>query len=195
MELPFSQACENNKDSILRILNKVFVDATHVLEVGSGTGQHAVYFAGALAHLKWQASDQKPYLPGIEVRIKKEGVNNQPLPLEFDVFKTVPKGQFDALFTANTCHIMPKEGVEALFNHLGDNLKSVRYLCIYGPFNDNGHFTSDSNRAFNQSLQARDNQMGIRDKQWITELASQRGFKLENTHAMPANNQLLEFQR
>ncbi|MCA1766676.1 MAG: class I SAM-dependent methyltransferase [Idiomarina sp.] len=195
MQLPFSQACENNKDPILHILKVAFANASSVLEVGSGTGQHAVYFAEALPHLKWQASDQEPYLPGIEARIKKEGVENQPLPLEFDVFKTVPKGQFDGLFTANTCHIMPEEGVEALFNHLGKNLKLVKYLCIYGPFNDNGHFTSDSNRAFNQSLQARDEQMGIRDKQWITELAGQQGFELKNAHAMPANNQLLEFQR
>ncbi|MDV6314836.1 DUF938 domain-containing protein [Idiomarina sp. HP20-50] len=195
MELPFSQACENNKDPILNILKRAFADSSHVLEVGSGTGQHAVYFARQLTHLKWQASDQPQYLSGITARIKQEGENNQPAPREFDVFKSAPNGQFDALFTANTCHIMPKEGVERLFDHLGDALKSVKVLCIYGPFNDNGHFTSDSNRAFQQSLQARDSQMGIRDQQWIAKLADQQGFKLKNIHTMPANNQLLEFHR
>jgi cyclopropane fatty-acyl-phospholipid synthase-like methyltransferase len=195
MELPFSQACENNKDPILGVLEVAFARASHVLEVGSGTGQHAVYFAKKLSHLKWQASDQPEYLPGVKARIAKEGAPGQTLPVEFDVFKEAPTGQFDALFTANTCHIMPKEGVKSLFEHLGNSLKSVELLCIYGPFNDNGQFTSESNRAFNQSLQARDSQMGIRDKQWIAELAGQQGFSLKSTHAMPANNQLLEFQR
>ncbi|MBJ7267341.1 DUF938 domain-containing protein [Idiomarina abyssalis] len=195
MKLPFSQACENNKDPILGVLEVAFANASQVLEVGSGTGQHAVYFAKKLSHLEWQASDQPEYLPGVKARIEKEGVPGQPLPVEFDVFQSGPDGQFDALFTANTCHIMPQEGVEALFNHLGDKLKSVKLLCIYGPFNDNGHFTSDSNRAFDQSLRTRDSQMGIRDKQWIAKLASQHGFHLKNTHTMPANNQLLEFQR
>lgn len=195
MELPFSQACENNKGPILKVLEVAFAHATRVLEVGSGTGQHAVYFANKLTHLKWQASDQAPYLPGVKARIEKDGVANQPLPVEFNVFQSAPTGPFDALFTANTCHIMPKEGVEALFHHLGNELTSVTYLCLYGPFNDNGHFTSDSNRAFHQSLQARDSQMGIRDKQWIEQLAGQQGFRLKKTHAMPANNHILEFQR
>ncbi|ATZ74084.1 methylase [Idiomarina sp. X4] len=195
MELPFSQACENNKKPILDVLKVAFAKASHVLEVGSGTGQHAVYFARQLPHLKWQASDQPAYLSGIKARILKEGVPNQPLPFEFDVFQSAPDGQFDALFTANTCHIMPKEGVKALFEHLGNSLKSVKLLCIYGPFNDNGQFTSESNRSFNESLKARDSQMGIRDKQWIAELAGQQGFRLKSTHAMPANNQILEFQR
>lgn len=195
MELPYSQACENNKNPILKVLKTAFSNSTRVLEVGSGTGQHAVYFASQLFNLHWQTSDQKEYLPGVTARIKQEGVSNQPLPVEFNVFETAPEGTFDALFTANTCHIMPKEGVERLFWHLGDSLSSVRNLCVYGPFNDNGHFTSDSNQAFHQSLQARDSKMGIRDIQWITELVNQQGFKLKNIHTMPANNQLLEFER
>lgn len=195
MELPFSQACENNKDPILDVLKLVFSDCTHVLEVGSGTGQHAVYFARQLPHLCWQVSDQKEYLEGVAARIQQEGATNQPLPVEGNVFKAAPAGTFDALFTANTCHIMPKEGVERLFQHLGNRLGSIKRLCIYGPFNDNGHFTSDSNRDFHQWLQSHDNNMGIRDAQWITELASRQGFKLQNTHRLPANNQLLEFKR
>ncbi|PHQ90878.1 MAG: methylase [Idiomarina sp.] len=195
MELPFSQACENNKDPILRVLKTAFSDCTRVLEVGSGTGQHAVYFASQLPNIHWQTSDQKEYLPGVTARIKQEGVTNQPLPVEFNVFADAPEGTFNALFTANTCHIMPKEGVERLFEHLGDSLSSVKCLCIYGPFNDNGHFTSDSNRSFHQSLQSRNSDMGIRDWQWIAELANQQGFELKKMHPLPANNQLLEFAR
>ena len=195
MELPFSQACENNKDPILEVLKTAFSDCTRVLEVGSGTGQHAVYFASQLPNIHWQASDQKEYLPGVTARIEQEGVTNQPLPVEFNVFKGAPEGEFNALFTANTCHIMPKEGVERLFAHLGNKLSSVERLCIYGPFNDNGHFTSDSNRGFHQSLQSRNSDMGIRDWQWIAELANQQGFELKKIHPLPANNQLLEFQR
>ena len=122
MELPFSQACENNKDPILEVLEVAFANASQVLEVGSGTGQHAVYFARKLSHLEWQASDQPAYLPGVKARIEKKRIPGQLLPVKFDVFQSAPDGQFDALFTANTCHIMPKEGVEALFNHLGENL-------------------------------------------------------------------------
>lgn len=195
MEFPFSQACENNKDPILRVLKNAFANTHHVLEVGSGTGQHAVYFSKHLSHLRWQASDQNEYLAGVKARIEMEGAKEQPLPLEFNVFQSALEGQFDGLFTANTCHIMPKQGVEALFQHLGEGLKEVKRLCIYGPFNDNGHFTSDSNRAFHQSLQMRDSTMGIRDVQWIKELAGQQGFHLKNNHTMPANNQILEFQR
>ncbi|MGO1329193.1 MAG: DUF938 domain-containing protein [Idiomarina loihiensis] len=195
MELPFSQACENNKDPILEVLKTAFSDCTRVLEVGSGTGQHAVYFASQLPNIHWQASDQAEYLPGVTARIKQEGVTNQPLPVEFNVFADAPEGTFNALFAANTCHIMPKEGVERLFKHLGSELSSVKRLCIYGPFNDNGHFTSDSNRRFHQSLQSRNSDMGIRDWQWIAELANQQGFELKKIHALPANNQLLEFKR
>ncbi|WP_286963558.1 DUF938 domain-containing protein, partial [Idiomarina sp. UBA3992] len=107
MELPFSQACENNKDPILQVLKTAFSDCTRALEVGSGTGQHAVYFASQLPNIHWQASDQKEYLPGVTARIKQEGVADQPLPVEFNVFADAPEGTFNALFTANTCHIMP----------------------------------------------------------------------------------------
>lgn len=195
MELPFSQACENNKAPILGVLNNAFAHSQSVLELGCGTAQHAVYFARRLPHLRWQASDQTEYLPGAAARIQQEGSEQQPLPVEFNVFQTPPAGSFDALFSANTCHIMPTQGVEALFQHLGNDLSDVKTLCLYGPFNDAGTFTSDSNRAFHASLQARDSAMGIRDWQWIVELAEQQQFQLKERHRLPANNDLLEFYR
>lgn len=195
MSLPFSQACENNKDPILAVLKDAFSDCSQVLEVGSGTGQHAVHFAHKLPKLCWQASDQSEYLGALQARIKAEGAPEQPMPVEFDVFKQVPDGHYDALFTANTCHIMPMEGVQSLFQHLGGALRSVKKVCIYGPFNYNGRHTSESNAAFDKSLRARDPQMGIRSKEWIVELAQEQGLQLVNDHKMPANNRLLEFSR
>ncbi|RUO65123.1 Protein of unknown function [Pseudidiomarina planktonica] len=195
MSLPFSQACENNKNPILPVLTTAFADCTQVLEVGSGTGQHAVHFAHNLSHLCWQASDQNDYLHGLQARIKAEGIAGQPLAVEFNVFNQAPDGGYDALFTANTCHIMPTEGVQRLFQHLGDTLRGVKKVCIYGPFNYAGNFTSDSNKAFDELLRTREPDMGIRDIEWIISLAQAQGFKLVNDHDMPANNRLLEFSR
>lgn len=177
------------------MLTTAFADCTQVLEVGSGTGQHAVHFAHNLPHLCWQASDQSDYLHGLQARIKAEGAAEQPLAVEFNVFNQAPAGGYDGLFTANTCHIMPTEGVQRLFQHLGDALRSVKKVCIYGPFNYNGRYTSASNAAFDESLRARDPQMGIRSKEWIVELAHEQGLQLVRDHDMPANNRLLEFSR
>ncbi|RUO81541.1 methylase [Idiomarina tyrosinivorans] len=194
-ELPFSQACENNKDTILAVLKRAFGDSQNVVEIGSGTGQHAVYFAKQLPHCHWQPTDQAHYLPDLNLRLQQQGPDNL-LPAQvFDVFAAPPVGQFDALFTANTCHIMPKAGVEKLFQHLNHGLASVKTLCIYGPFNDNGVFTSASNQAFDQHLKARDPQMGLRDKQWLEQLGNDVGFSLAGMHLMPANNMLLVMQR
>ncbi|RUO78145.1 DUF938 domain-containing protein [Idiomarina seosinensis] len=195
MSLPFSQACENNKQPILSVLTSAFAKSSAVLEVGSGTGQHATYFAEQLPHLVWQPSDQGEYLPAVTARIQQQPVANLRPPLEFNVFDAAPQGSFDALFTANTCHIMPKLAVEALFKHLEQSLVNVSKLCIYGPFNNNGDYTSDSNAAFDQSLKQQDPSMGLRDQQWIVSLAKECGFRLVADHKMPANNQLLEFER
>lgn len=195
MQLPFSQACENNKSPILNVLQQAFSQSKQVLEVGGGTGQHAVYFARELPHLVWQTSDQDTYLDGLRARLNAEGAPGQPSPVEFDVFQDAPAGEFDALFSANTCHIMPTEGVEQLFWHLGHSLTSVRTLCLYGPFNSNGQYTSDSNAAFDASLKARDPAMGIRDAEWIFALAKAQGFQQINDYALPANNRLLVFTR
>lgn len=195
MSLPFSQACENNKQPILNVLKSAFASSSKVLEVGSGTGQHATYFAEQLPHLVWQPSDQGEYLPAVKARVQQQTLANLRQPLEFNVFDAAPEGDFDAVFTANTCHIMPQTAVEALFKHLAQSLLKVNKLCIYGPFNDNGKYTSDSNAAFDQSLRQRDPQMGLRDRQWVAGLAQDCGFRLLASHQLPANNQLLEFER
>lgn len=193
-DLPFSQACENNKAPILAVLQHAFADCTKVLEIGSGTGQHAVHFAENLPHLNWQASDQVVYLPHLTERLRLAALPNLPLPLQLDVTEdALPAQQFDALFTANTLHIMPWPVVQQLFARLNDFCTAEATLCIYGPFNYNGRFTSDSNQAFDASLKNRDPSMGIRDIEAVFALAANAGFTLTHDHAMPANNRLLQF--
>ncbi|MDP2713320.1 DUF938 domain-containing protein [Rheinheimera sp.] len=195
-DLPFSQACENNKAPILAVLQQAFASHKNVLEVGSGTGQHAVHFAAALPHLRWQASDQAMYLPGLTERLRRAALPNLPLPLQLDISAdALPQQQFDALFSANTLHIMPWPVVEQFFKRLTYLTTPQATLCIYGPFNYNGRFTSDSNRAFDASLKSRDPAMGIRDIAEVTALAGAAGFSLQQDHSMPANNRLLQFRR
>ncbi len=195
-DLPFSQACENNKQPILAVLQQAFAHCKHILEVGSGTGQHAVHFAASLPHLHWQASDQAIYLPDLTQRIKRSAIANLALPVLFDVtqepaFITT----FDGIYTANTLHIMPWPVVQQFFMHLNMLCTPDAVLCIYGPFKYEGRFTSDSNQAFDLSLKQRDATMGIRDIEQVVALAQQQGFLLVNDFAMPANNQLLQFHR
>lgn len=195
-DLPFSQACENNKVPILAVLQQAFANCSKVLEVGSGTGQHAVHFAAALPHLCWQASDQAMYLPDLTERLRRAALPNLPLPLQLDISAdALPEHQFDALFSANTLHIMPWPVVELFFSRLAGLTTQQATLCIYGPFNYNGSFTSDSNRAFDQSLKSRDPAMGIRDIAAVVALADAAGFTLQHDHSMPANNRLLQFLR
>lgn len=195
-DLPFSQACENNKAPILALLQQAFANCSKVLEVGSGTGQHAVHFAAALPHLRWQASDQALYLADLTERLRRAALPNLPLPLLLDIRDAAQAVTgYDAVFSANTLHIMPWPVVQQLFARLNDFCTAEATLCIYGPFNYNGRFTSDSNRAFDASLKSRDPAMGIRDIAAVVALAGASGFSLQQDHSMPANNRLLQFLR
>lgn len=195
-DLPFSQACENNKAPILAVLQQAFANCSKVLEVGSGTGQHAVHFAAALPHLCWQASDQAMYLPDLTERLRRAALPNLALPLQLDInADALPEQQFDAVFSANTLHIMPWPVVKQFFSRLTALTTQQATLCIYGPFNYNGRFTSDSNKAFDLSLKSRDPAMGIRDIAAVVALAAAAGFTLQHDHSMPANNRLLQFFR
>ena len=195
-DLPFSQACENNKAPILSHLQKLLTNHHRVLEIGSGTGQHALYFAEHLPHLIWQASDQPQYLPNLTERIRRAKLANLPAPLAMDIcVDTAPVNSADAIFTANTLHIMPWPVVQQFFSRLHELTQPEATLCIYGPFNYQGQFSSASNQVFDQSLKSRDGAMGIRDHEQVLALAHQQGFHLMQDHAMPANNRLLCFSR
>jgi len=196
--LPFSAACERNKDVILEKLNPYLTTLDSILEVGSGTAQHAVHFAKAHQHLKWQTSDQSMYLDGIHTQLKYAGVDNVLSPLTLDVNQAVwdqSAKQYPAVYTANTLHIMAQSDVEAFFAGLTKVLSAQGLLFIYGPFKYNGEFTSPSNLAFDQSLRARECGSAIRDFELIEKLANDVGLFLVQDHKMPANNQLLIFQR
>jgi SAM-dependent methyltransferase len=187
-----SEACERNKDPILRVLTNAFARSRRVLEIGSGTGQHAVHFATHLPHLTWQPTDRADYLPGLSGRIAHDGPSNLRPAIELDVHNLPwPVGPVDAVFTANTLHIMEWAAVEDLFRGIGSVLSAPGVFCAYGPFRYGGRYTSDSNAAFDKFLQERDPHSGIRNFEDVNILAAEQGLHLLEDHAMPANNQLL----
>jgi len=190
--LKFSDACERNKDPILKILKHEFNNSNLVLEIGSGTGQHAVYFGKHLSHLNWQPTDLNENLASIKERIELETTDNVKPPVELDVSKHPwPILHVDAVFTANTFHIMSWELVENFFVGLGEVLNSSGALCVYGPFKYRGKYTSESNKKFDGFLKSRDPQSGIRDFEDVNILAIQQGLKLIKDYSMPANNQCI----
>ena len=194
--LPFSAACERNKDPILEVLRVRFADRAQVLEIGSGTGQHAVHFARALAHLTWHPTEQLAYLADLTERVKLEGPHNLRPPTVLDVRQSIwPLRNVDAIFTANTLHIMSWAEVMSLFHGIGTVLSPGGVLCIYGPFRYAGRYTSDSNRDFDLMLQERDPDSGLRDMQAVTALAQQYGLRLDADHDLPANNRLVVFTK
>jgi SAM-dependent methyltransferase len=200
----WSEACERNRDPILAVLRRHLHDRRRVLEIGSGTGQHAAYFAAGLPHLLWQASDHPDYLPGIAERLAEAGLPNAPAPWPLQaVLVPVPglaplpaeRLAFDAVFSANTLHIMSWPHVQALFAGLPEVMAGNGLLCVYGPFNYNGNYSSDSNRQFDAWLKARDPESGIRDAEAVDALAAARGLALIEDVAMPANNRLRVWRR
>lgn len=192
---PYSPACERNRGPILEVLRRHFAQVRHALEIGSGSGQHAVHFATAMPWLSWQCSDRAEHLAGIGLWLDEAGLPNTPAPLELDVAGRWPLQRFDAVFSANTLHIMDWTAVEALFRGVGAALKDNATLVIYGPFNYGGDFSSDSNREFEQWLKARDPASGIRDFEAVDALARGIGMRLVEDNAMPANNRCLVWRR
>jgi len=190
-----SDACERNKDPILRILKEAFAQSRVVLEIGSGTGQHAVYFAAAMPQLTWQCSDRPENLPGIRQWLDEAALPNTPAPIELDVCRSWPAHRYDAVFSANTLHIMSWPEVETLFARLADATTGDAVLAIYGPFNYGGHYSSDSNAIFDQWLKARGAHMAIRDAEAVNALAARAGFRAVADIAMPANNRCLVWRR
>ncbi|MXR67543.1 DUF938 domain-containing protein [Shewanella sp. JBTF-M18] len=196
-QLPFSQSCENNKTPILAILKQSFKTTRRVLEVGSGTGQHAVFFAAHLPHLTWCPSDQPQFIAPLEKRIALQGGDNIAPPVSLDVTAPWPlaQGEVDGIFSANTLHIMSEAMVTDFFRGVEHHLSDNGSLCVYGPFNYNNQYTSESNRQFDIWLKHRNIHSGIRDIEWIMDRADTAGLSLQADHAMPANNRLLHFSR
>ena len=192
-DLPFSPACERNREPIAEVLEKVFPISGDVLEIGSGTGQHAVYFARRLPGLRWQPSDRAEHLPGLSARVERESAINVLPPFELDVRATWPDRRYAAAYSANTAHIMAWDTVQAMFKGLGACLHAAGIFCLYGPFNENGAYTSRSNGEFDRNLRVRDPSMGIRNREAVEALAAEHALFLQEARRLPANNQLLVF--
>lgn len=189
---PYSDACERNRGPILKVLQQWFVTPGTVLEIGTGTGQHAVYFAQALPHLTWLATDRAENLPGIQLWFDEGALPNLRGPQPLNVLDAAwHVGDVTHVFSANTAHIMSWREVEAMFAGVGAVLKPGGKFCLYGPFNRDGQFTSESNRAFDEMLRARDPVMGIRDDQALVALGRGHDLTLIADHSMPANNRVL----
>ena len=195
MSKPFSQACENNKNHILKALQPALQNAVSVLEIGSGTGQHSVFFAKKLPHLQWYTSDREVNHQWIKLWHDEVQLANLHPPLLLDLNDPWPVNKVDAIYTANTFHIVSWELITRFFAWVNQHLNQQWVVCIYGPFKYKGEFTSPSNDEFNSLLQSRDPLSGIRDFEAIEQLAVQSGLKLLSDTAMPANNQLLIFKR
>jgi cyclopropane fatty-acyl-phospholipid synthase-like methyltransferase len=193
---PYAEACDRNRDPILEVLLRHFADRRRVLEIGSGTGQHAVHFAAALPQVEWQTSDLEASLPGIRLWLEEAGRPNLPPPLALDVRRGPwPRQPFDAVFTANTLHIMSWEEVRAFFAALPRLLAHDGVLAVYGPFNYDGRFTSASNESFDGWLRQRSSASGIRDFEAVDALARSIDLSLAEDCAMPANNRTLVWRR
>lgn len=190
-----SDACERNREPILQLLRRVLADRRAVLEIGSGTGQHAAYFAPALAHLSWQPSDVAENLPSIRAWRDEARAPRLLEPIELDVDRPFPSVAADAVFTANTLHIVSWPQVERLVAAVGGLLPVGGVFAIYGPFNYGGTYTAPSNAEFDAWLRGRDPKSGLRDAEAVMALAKGHGLVLEEDNAMPANNRLLVFRK
>ncbi|MDH3527485.1 MAG: class I SAM-dependent methyltransferase [Gammaproteobacteria bacterium] len=188
----FSEACEENKQPILAVLEKEFSDCRTVLEIGSGTGQHALFFARQLPHITWQPSDLPASHASIDAWRATTQLPNLLAPLTLDVRADHwPEADYDAVFSANTTHIIDWPAVQDMFRGIGEVLQTGGVFCLYGPFNYNRRYTSESNARFDQWLKQRDPASGLRDFEDLERLAGELGLTLAHDYEMPVNNRLL----
>lgn len=193
---PYSEACEQNKQPILTVLREIFTESGLILEIGAGTGQHAIHFSRKLPHLDWQPTDQAPYLPGIQLWIAEVNLPNLRQPLALDTCsESWPITEADGVFSANTTHIMNWPAVEGLFRGIGRVLQPGGAFCLYGPFNYSGRYTSASNAEFDAFLKQRDPASGIRDFADLDRLAQENGLRFQRDYPMPVNNRTLVWVR
>jgi len=192
---PYAESSEVNKGPILAVLKDIFAERKQVLEIASGTGQHAVYFGRELPHLTWQPSELPQNLPGIQAWLDEAQLPNVLTPLAIDVNDASwPVTAVDAIFNANTVHIISWPQVERLFAHIARVIAPGGCVCFYGPYNYGGNFTSESNARFDAWLKSRDPNSGVRDFEAVNRLAASHGLELLNDIEMPSNNRILVWQ-
>ena len=196
MNKPYSASCDNNREPILSVLERLLINCSSVLEIGSGTGQHAVYFAERLPQLVWQCSDLEQNHAGIRQWLGEAALPNTPAPLSLDVRLHDMSGlRFDAVFSANVIHIMGWDAVKLMIQGAGNVLSNNGLLILYGPFNYGNRYTSDSNARFDEWLKQRNPESGIRNFENVEKLANDAQLKLLEDIAMPANNRILIWQK
>lgn len=192
---PYAESCDQNRDAIFSVIQPLLLNSSSVLEIGSGTGQHAVYFSQKLPHLVWNSSDRSENIESIKLWLS-EADNHLPQPIELDVTQQQwPELSFDVAFTANSCHIMSQDSVETMISRIGERLPDGGQLIIYGPFNYNQQYTSTSNEQFDHWLKSRDPESGIRNFEDLNRLAEEAGMSLVNDFEMPANNRILNWKK
>ncbi len=195
-EKPYAESCAQNQEPILAVLREVFGDRRRVLEIASGTGQHAVHFGRALPHLRWQTSELPRHHAGIQAWLDEARLPNVLPPLDLDVnAESWPVTGVDAIFNANTVHIIAWPEVERLFAGIGRVLEVGGLLCLYGPFNYDGRYTAPSNERFDAWLKNRDPASGVRDFEALNRLAEAQGMTLLRDFPMPSDNHTLVWQR
>lgn len=196
MAKPYAAASARNALPILGVLRTELQDRAAVFEIGSGTGQHAVTIAAELPGLRWQTSELAQAHAGIRAWLDEAQLANVLAPIEFDVLSAAPPAElYDAVFSANTAHIMSYEAVCRMFELVGAMLRGGGVFCLYGPFSRAGAFSTPSNEAFDASLRARNAAMGLRDLDDLESLAGRNGLGLARIYAMPANNLMLVWER
>ena len=198
---PYSESCVQNREPIFKIIQPLFAKRKNLLEIGSGTGQHAVYFAKELPHLNWQTSDIQENHEGINQWLDEAQLDNIKRPLSLAACdreswtKLEGDDYYDAVFSANAVHIMGEVDVQCLIINVGETLANMGLFVLYGPFNYEGKYTCESNERFDVWLKDRDPKSGIRDFEWIDELANKAGLTLQHDFEMPANNRILVWQK
>lgn len=193
---PYADSCDRNREPILAVIKPLLANKQAVLEVGSGTGQHAIFFAEQMPHLHWHTSDRLQNHPAINLWLDEAGMKNVAPPIELDVLgNDWPSLSVDAVFSANTAHIMHWPEVQAFFKGVGAMLPAVGLFVLYGPFSYGGEHTSASNAAFDQRLKASDPGMGIRDFDALMQLAAAAGLVFQEDYPMPANNRILVWRK
>jgi cyclopropane fatty-acyl-phospholipid synthase-like methyltransferase len=193
---PDAPAVRRNREAILAVLRDELQESVSLLEIGSGTGQHAVFFGRELPHVTWQTSDRTDNHAGISAWIEDAGLDNVTRPLDVDVLqRDSVDGHYDSVFSANTAHIMSYRAVECMFRLVGKTLIEGGVFLLYGPFNVNGEFTSESNERFDESLKLQNSEMGIRDIENLNKLAELNGLDECMRYAMPANNMIVVWRK
>lgn len=197
MEIPFCAAADRNKEAIGDALAEQLEHASTVLEIGSGSGQHAIYLCERFSHLQWQPTEQQQNLAGLHAAIDQSTCANIQVPfgLEVSTFAPFDSGVYSLVYSANTAHIMGIEEVRAMFEVASRSLVTEGRFALYGPFKENGQHNSEGNMAFDNALRSEDPSMGIRDIDELTVLATSSGLVLQQQVSMPSNNRILLWRK